>query len=133
MIRGTTVFFLLALLLSPALADDEEYQKIGWIAKGKEAVKLRLNDPDSAQFRNVYFHRGKDNLPLTCGEVNSKNGFGGYVGFQHFISGGSPEYTFFENEVEDFAVACDRPGVSARTRARSIAISPPPLEIDPFP
>ena len=108
MIRGTTVFFLLALLLSPALADDEEYQKIGWIAKGKVAVKLRLNDPDSAQFRNVYFHRGKDNLPLTCGEVNSKNGFGGYVGFQHFISGGSPEYTFFENEVEDFAVAWKR-------------------------
>lgn len=36
-----------------------------------------LKDPDSADIRN---HKGN------CGEVNSKNGFGGYTGFKHFIA-----------------------------------------------
>jgi len=73
-----------------------------WIERGKDAVKTRLKDPSSAQFRNVYFHRGADNIPVSCGEVNSKNGFGGYVGFQRFVSAGKPELTFLEKEVSGF-------------------------------
>ena len=41
------------------------------------ALKNYLKDPDSADIRN---HRGN------CGEVNSKNGFGGYTGFKRFIA-----------------------------------------------
>ena len=42
-----------------------------------------LKDPSSAQFQNV-----KLNTPRTalCGQLNSKNGFGGYVGFRDFIA-----------------------------------------------
>ena len=42
-------------------------------------VKLHLNDPDSAVFRNSFkAKRGKD---VWCGEVNAKNRMGGMVGF----------------------------------------------------
>jgi len=68
------------------------------IAKGQESVLSKLKDPKSADFRRVYLLRSKDNMAAICGEVNSKNAFGGYVGFQRFISSGAPEATFLENE-----------------------------------
>ena len=77
-------------------------KKIAWMDKGMAAVKERLKDPASAQFRSVYFHRGSQNIPMTCGEVNSKNGFGGYSGFTKFVSAGSPDITFLASEVSDF-------------------------------
>lgn len=83
-------------------------KKIAWMDKGMSAAKGLLKDPGSAEFRNVYFHRGADNIPMTCGEVNSKNSFGGYGGFQKFISGGKAELTFLEEQVADFSVAWAR-------------------------
>ncbi|GAB3416792.1 hypothetical protein NX774_12075 [Massilia agilis] len=41
-----------------------------------------LRDPDSAQFRNEFLGP----TGTLCGEVNSKNGMGGYVGFKKFIA-----------------------------------------------
>ena len=41
------------------------------------ALKKFLKDPDSAQIRNQHGF---------CGEVNSKNSFGGYTGFKRFIA-----------------------------------------------
>lgn len=79
-------------------------QKIAWMDKGKEAVKLKLKDSSSAQFRNIYFHRGADNIPMTCGEVNSKNSYGGYNGYQKFISAGNSDLTFLEEQVKDFYI-----------------------------
>lgn len=43
----------------------------------KEAVLSTLKDPDSAQFQNIKGY---------CGEVNSKNSYGGYVGFKRYVS-----------------------------------------------
>lgn len=45
-----------------------------------------LKDPDSAKFGEVRtgWTSGK---PVTCGYVNSRNGFGGMTGRQRFISG----------------------------------------------
>lgn len=45
--------------------------------ESKEAVLRTLKDPDSAQFQNVKGY---------CGEVNSKNSYGGYVGFKRYVS-----------------------------------------------
>jgi hypothetical protein len=79
-----------------------------WIARGEEAVAANLKDPSSAQFRNVFFHMakidGKD-APISCGEVNSKNSFGGYNGYQRYISAGTPELSYLEEEVADFSRA----------------------------
>lgn len=104
------VFALLGIAFSAnALAGTEDSydrttdaKKIAWMDKGKQAAESKLKDPSSAKFRNVYFHRGADNIPMTCGEVNSKNSYGGYGGFQKFVSAGNSELTFLEEQVADF-------------------------------
>lgn len=73
-----------------------------WVIKGKNAMKQKLRDPDSAKFRNVFFSRGPDDLPLTCGEVDAKNVYGAYTGYERFISGGRSDLTWLESEVSDF-------------------------------
>lgn len=70
-------------------ATDDRYdeaKQIAWNERGKEAIKTKLKDPESAQFRNVQFYSGL--APVTCGEVNAKNSFGGYSGYERFIAGG---------------------------------------------
>jgi hypothetical protein len=87
-----------------AMAKDKERQEI-WIIKGQDAVQEKLKDPSSATFRKAFFHLAKLNgayAPITCGQVNSKNSLGGYVGYQRYISAGKPELTFLEEEVADF-------------------------------
>lgn len=56
----------------------------------REAVTSKLRDPASAMFQNVrkvpmFGDKDSDQGPFVyCGEVNSKNAFGGYVGFAQF-------------------------------------------------
>lgn len=83
---------------------DEKYREQVWIVVSQDAVRKKLRDPSSAKFSDVYFHRGKDGVPTTCGKVNSKNAYGGYAGFQRFVSAGSAGMTFLEEEVKDFHV-----------------------------
>ena len=61
---------------------DEE-----WKYFAQEEITKRMKDPESVQFRDVFVSR-KSGAPLVCGLINGKNGFGGYSGFQRFISGG---------------------------------------------
>lgn len=66
----------------------------GWrahiINELRKPVLERLNDPDSAQFRNEWLLFGwsewtvKGNI--LCGEVNAKNQMGGYAGYVKFRS-----------------------------------------------
>jgi hypothetical protein len=85
-------------------ADDKttDSKKIAWMRKGMEAVRQKLKDPRSAEFRNVFFNQGSKNVPDTGGEVNSKNAFGGFTGFQRFISAGQTDLTYLEEEVDGF-------------------------------
>jgi len=89
---------------------DRETREFVWMERGKDAAKAKLKDPDSAKFRNVYFHQGKSGVPLTCGEVNSRNSFGGYGGFQKFISAGSADLTFLQEQMDasEFAKAWNK-------------------------
>lgn len=98
------IVFLLAavgFLFAQTSFEKASSQERRWILKGQEAIKAKLKDPESAKFKNVFFSRSGD-IPMTCGQVNSKNGFGGYTGFQRFISAGSPDTSFLESEVGDF-------------------------------
>jgi len=88
-------------------ADDWGKKNI-WMERGKDAVREKLKDPRSAEFRNVFFHRGPDGVPMTCGEVNSKNSFGGRRGFQKFVSAGQVDLTYLEEEVSDFYTVWNR-------------------------
>ena len=57
------------------------------IDRAREAVAEQLTDPSSAQFRN---ERSKKD-GWVCGEVNSKNAMGGYVGFKRYTVTGMPD------------------------------------------
>lgn len=65
---------------------DAEKQDL-WIVGSQDAVCERLKDADSAKFRNVQFYSGSGS-PIVCGEVNARNGFGGFSGFERFIAKG---------------------------------------------
>ncbi len=50
-------------------------KQIAWNELGKDTVRSKLKDPESAEFRNVRFYSGGP-APTTCGEINANNGFG---------------------------------------------------------
>jgi hypothetical protein len=58
-----------------------------YIVVQQRRISEKLKDPASAKFRNskVFYAIA----PVVCGEVNAKNGFGGYSGYTRFASGGS--------------------------------------------
>jgi hypothetical protein len=60
----------------------------------EDAVRARLKDPESAQFQNQRVSA----KGAACGEVNAKNGFGGYTGFKRYIFAGK-EMTVFESDM----------------------------------
>ncbi|MBD9599394.1 hypothetical protein IB252_06065 [Pseudomonas sp. PDM10] len=65
-----------------------EMTEIRYQRVAREFVTGVLKDPGSAEFRN---QRG------FCGEVNSKNSFGGYGGFRRFIAA-TKEMVVFEKD-----------------------------------
>lgn len=76
-------------------ADKEFYMT----EASKDGVRARLKDPKSAKFKDVYY---MDHVtPVICGKVNSRNGFGGMSGFQHFLARGEV-LVLFEKEADDF-------------------------------
>lgn len=79
--------------------DDVSNQRL-WIIKSQDAIRGRLRDPDSAEFRETRFYSG-GRVPVVCGEVNSRNGFGGYTGYQRFIASGDDQsIAFVASDVE---------------------------------
>ncbi len=55
---------------------------------GEQFVSPHLKDPSSARYRNITY-RTRNGLPVLCGEVNARNSFGGYTGFEFFIAIGN--------------------------------------------
>lgn len=54
--------------------------------KAQAAITYGFKDPDSAKFRNVRYVKYEERIVI-CGEVNAKNSYGGYVGYENFIAG----------------------------------------------
>lgn len=78
------------------LVDQRERDEL-WVIHMESKVRERLKDPDSATFRGTRtFHGG--GAPVACGEVNSKNGFGGMGGYQRFVAAG--DIIALEEQVE---------------------------------
>lgn len=65
---------------------DERWKQNLWNEKGKDAIRSRLKDPSSAVFDKVFFN--DNGIPTSCGEVNSKNSFGAYTGYQSYLYAG---------------------------------------------
>lgn len=56
-------------------------------AAARMAVTDRLRDPSSAQFRSVRRYVNSLGTTTYCGEINSRNAYGGMTGFRRFHSG----------------------------------------------
>jgi hypothetical protein len=82
---GVLIIFFLYSACSESSEEKERKKRMGtqqqkeYIlnSRAQENVKSILKDPDSATFRNMVG---------SCGEVNSKNGFGAYTGFKRFMA-----------------------------------------------
>ena len=90
----------IAALLLPAVYAYLNWNR--WMVWPEKKARLiaSLKDPSSSQFRN-------ENMPgeYLCGEMNSKNSMGGYVGFARYIAfehgfaiEGQPVDTFFSKD-----------------------------------
>lgn len=55
-----------------------------FIKEAKEQVANSMIDPESARYRNLFLSELA--TQALCGEINGKNRYGGYVGFQKFYS-----------------------------------------------
>jgi hypothetical protein len=73
-------------IAAEVVADDNKFMRL--TEMGKEQLDAILKDPDSAKYKDV----GAYSAPMAkgsvtfCGRVNAKNSFGGYGGYERFIS-----------------------------------------------
>lgn len=79
---GAFAVIAVFMLTNPLGSMGENSQMI---ERAEHTVRTRLRDPDSASFRSVFV---TPNGLMVCGEVNAKNGFGGYVGYRAFLAVG---------------------------------------------
>jgi hypothetical protein len=56
-----------------------------YFLRAKQAISEGMRDPDSVKFGKLFEGRGSSGKQTICGEVNAKNGFGGYTGMTPFI------------------------------------------------
>lgn len=73
------IAFFLLLSLSLTACKNQAYEKV------QSAVREKLNDPESAQFRLITPSKVDPSGDTFCGEVNAKNAMGGYVGYRAFV------------------------------------------------
>jgi len=83
---------LLAIFVFASLyAEAADFTKLG-----TAAVLNVLKDPESARFKATFVNNRN-----YCGEVNSKNSYGGYTGFKRFIALSSVVATIEDSDDKD--------------------------------
>lgn len=75
-------YLLLGLVCS--LTASVQAAETSFIIKAQNDVKQLMKDPDSTNFRNVREITNTLGNKVLCGQINSKNSYGGYVGFMPF-------------------------------------------------
>lgn len=81
-------FALTALTVAIGGCDSGPADSERAIALAKADVATEFKDPGSVNFRNMQIENNAsaDGSIYVCGEVNAKNGFGAYVGYEKFYS-----------------------------------------------
>ncbi|MBV7536743.1 hypothetical protein KW842_13295 [Duganella sp. sic0402] len=78
-----TMALMLALAACGKSAEQKQREETAVLtSQGEKYVREKVLEPSQAQFRNQFI--GKGGAP--CGEVNAKDAFGAYIGFQRYIS-----------------------------------------------
>ncbi len=73
-------------------------QEHAYIISETDVLKRRLRDPDSARFRDLHVSR-RSGSPVVCGQVNARNAFGGYSGFERFVSASAGGIIVLESDM----------------------------------
>jgi hypothetical protein len=73
---------------SPTPTTDQDQKMV------QKAFRANLADPEAVQVRNVQTFVSPKNVRMTCGMVNAKNAFGGYIGYQTFTVLTLPNYDY---------------------------------------
>lgn len=117
--KNTAIFGAVVLVLSSSLAaaapapgdtleQATDASKRALMKKGMDAAKSRLTKPATVRFQHVYFSASRNNNPaVACGEYRHQKADGSDSGAQRFISYGTADDTFLEEEVAPFAEAWD--------------------------
>ena len=97
--RVSQIFSISCICAASSGCGESEAQKEALIrvniqAMSEKSVLSKLKDPSSAQFQNQRVSA----KGAACGEVNSKNSFGGYTGFKRYIFAGK-DLTVFEADM----------------------------------
>lgn len=76
----------IALLAAASLAHGQSATDRALVEQAKTALTYNFKDAGSAQYRNVGLYKSSTGKggDIVCGEVNAKNSYGAYVGFQRF-------------------------------------------------
>ena len=74
---------------SIAFTPEQRVQGEALVRKAAQSVASTAREPSSVSFRHVFIQKrvtedGREPITL-CGEVNGRNGYGGFTGFQAFI------------------------------------------------
>ncbi len=77
------------------------------IHDARKPVLAKLNDPDSAKFRDErYIGNWQPGDGMLCGELNAKNAMGGYTGYQKFAAAGNSVSLASEFDAEFVTEVC---------------------------
>lgn len=93
------------------------------LRKVQSLVSYEMKDPDSAKFRNLRFVKYNEKT-VVCGEVNAKNSYGGYVGFENFIAGQTQWRLSRESEEKTAAGSADSAGFRTYCRLGEVVKLP---------
>ncbi len=78
----------------------------GWEGiAARRAVSGRLFDPYSAHFSEMQHMPRGTGSPLVCGEVNSKNRMGAYIGMQQFAYDPATDLVVFKSDTDEIPAA----------------------------
>ena len=107
--RTRTACVIVALVLCASASAAKEFRgsptakELAWIEHNMDLLRTQLKDGESSRFRNTFVsYKLNGKTPVVCGEVNSKNSFGAFGGFQGWIGGG-PVGQFLAEQVSDFS------------------------------
>lgn len=83
------IFVGLAAAFAAGIAAAAEPPQQSDVDAALAVVRDSLKDPDSAKFRRLQAYRASNGTVRVCGELNSKNSYGGYNGFTRFAVSGA--------------------------------------------
>ena len=112
---------MVTICLSPFYIHAKDNSKNSvTIKNATEVIKNRMKDPESTQFRNLRIVTNTVGEKFVCGESNSKNSYGGYVGFKPFAYTKEDKVIFSYEDVLGVDKTYDLTGCNGKKAEESV-------------